>query len=61
MPSNKPRLMTYTTKETEMKLKHIADKQSRSVSKQLDYIVKNYIENYEQEHGTIELPEQYKD
>lgn len=57
MPSNKPKLMTYTDETTIKKFKFIANKDNRSMSKELEFIVKNLIENYEKEHGTIELPE----
>ena len=53
MPSNKPRLMTYTEKETIEKFEIIAKKENRSMSKQLEYIVKQYINNYESANGTI--------
>jgi hypothetical protein len=40
MPSNKPRLMTYTSDEIIKKFQYIADKDKRSASKHLEYIVK---------------------
>lgn len=53
MPSNKPRLMTYTDKETIEKFEIISKQENRSMSKQLEYIVKQYINNYEQRNGSI--------
>lgn len=53
MPSNKPRLMTYTEKETIEKFEIISKQENRSMSKQLEYIVKQYINNYEQRNGSI--------
>lgn len=58
MPSNKPRLMTYTTEETIKKFEHIAKEESRSMSKELEYIIKEYIKNYETIHGQIEIQEE---
>lgn len=53
MPSNKPRLMTYTTQEVIEKFAVIAEHENRSMSKELEYIVKKYIENYENTNGNI--------
>ena len=55
MPSNKPRLMTYTTQEVIEKFAIIAEHENRSMSKELEYIVKKYIENYETQHGNINI------
>lgn len=53
MPSNRPKLMTYTTDEVIEKFKIVSEAENRSMSKQLEYIVKEYISKYEQKHGTI--------
>ena len=53
MPSNRPKLMTYTTDEVIEKFKIVSEAENRSMSKQLEYIVKEYISKYEQTHGTI--------
>lgn len=37
------------------KLKIIADYEGRSDNKQLEYILKQYIENYETKHGNINI------
>lgn len=55
MASKKPQLKTYTTKEIIEKFNHIADAENRSVSKQLEYIVKKEIQKYEKEHGEIDI------
>lgn len=55
MPSNKPRLMTYTTQEIVEKFAIIAELENRSMSKELEYIVKQYIQNYENQHGNINI------
>lgn len=56
MATNKPQLRTYTTKKIIDKFSYISKKENRSMSKQLEYVVKKEIENYEKEHGKIELP-----
>jgi hypothetical protein len=53
MPSQKPRLMTYTTQDLIDKFQFISNYESRSASKELEYIVKQYIENFEVQHGEI--------
>ena len=53
MPTTKPQLKTYTDEETVKKFSFIAEKESRSVSKELEYITKQKIQNYEKEHGEI--------
>lgn len=55
MPSNKPRLMTYTDEEIIKKFDKISQSENRSMSKELEYIVKKYIERYEQKNGKIEV------
>jgi hypothetical protein len=55
MPSSKPRLMSYTTQDIIDKFQYIADRNSRSDSKELEYIVKQHIINFEKEHGEIKL------
>ena len=39
------------------KVKMIADAEDRPVSKQLERIIKQYVEQYEQEHGRINSAE----
>ena len=53
MPSSRPKLMTYTTNEVIEKFKIVSEADNRSMSKELEYIVKEYINAYEQKHGTI--------
>lgn len=57
MPSNKPRLMTYTTQDVINKFEIISNEENRSMSKELEYIVKEYIKTYEVKHGTINIQE----
>ena len=37
------------------KIAVLADKEERSINSQILYILKTYIENYEKEHGVIEI------
>jgi hypothetical protein len=53
MPSQKPRLMTYTTQDLIDKFQFISNSESRSASKELEYVVKQYIQNFEAQHGEI--------
>lgn len=53
MASNKPKLMTYTEQEVIDKFKIIAEKENRSMSKQLEYIIKKCIQEYENKNGNI--------
>lgn len=53
MPTTKPQVKTYTDTETVKKFSIIAEKESRSVSKELEYIIKQKIIDYEKEHGEI--------
>lgn len=55
MPTNKPQLKTYTTQEIIDKFEIIARNENRSMSKELEYIVKQYIESYEHCNGTINV------
>jgi len=48
MPSSRPKLMTYTTDEVIEKFKIVSEADNRSMSKELEYI-----NAYEQQHGTI--------
>lgn len=54
MPSNKPQFI-YRTEQTILdKLKEIAEKEERTANKQLDYIVKKFIAEYEQQESRTE-------
>lgn len=55
MPSNKPRLMTYTTQDVIDKFEIISAEENRSMSKELEYIVKEYIKSYESKNGEIHV------
>ncbi|MGB8455544.1 MAG: hypothetical protein WCD89_24895 [Anaerocolumna sp.] len=53
MPSKKPRLMTYTNQNTINKFYYISELEKRSASKELEYIVEEYIKNFESINGEI--------
>lgn len=51
--------MTYTEKETIEKFKIVAKNDSRTMSKELEYIVKEKIKEYEKENGKIILVDDF--
>ena len=53
MPSDKPKIVIYTDKEIIEKLDLIASKQNRSRGNMGETIIKEYITQYEKEHGRI--------
>lgn len=55
MPSKKPMFTLRTDQENIDKLKIIADIEGRSDNKQLEYILKKFIESYENQNGTINI------
>lgn len=55
MPSNKPRLAAYTTAEIVRKFDYISKYEKRSNSKQLEYVVEDYIRQFEEKHGQLIL------
>ena len=50
MASSKPQFIFRTDKEMLDKLKSIAEEENRTANKQLEHIVKKYIEEYEAKH-----------
>lgn len=57
MPSKLPVIKANTTQENIDKMKVIAEKNKRSLAKELEFIIENHINDYEKEYGKIELPE----
>lgn len=53
MPSSVPMRGLRMPDELYLKLKHIAEKESRSYNQEAVYILKCYVENYEKQNGTI--------
>ena len=40
------------------KLRYIAEKNSRSLNKEIEFLVKKHVEAYEKEHGAIAVPKE---
>lgn len=56
MPSRLPKFTFRVEAETLEKLRYIADSNFRTVNKELEMLVKQYISSYEETNGTIYLP-----
>ncbi len=56
MPSDLPRLTVRMEKELINKVNILAKKEARSTNQQIIYILKKYLEQYEQENGHISSP-----
>ena len=57
MPSTKPIIAVRTTKEIIEKMKFIADENNRSVSKEVEMLIKKHIKRYEEDNGEIKIEE----
>lgn len=55
MPSNKPIIVVRTTEEIKKKIEHVADENNRSVSKEIEYLIKRHLKRYEEDNGEIKL------
>lgn len=55
MPSQLPKFTFRVDAEVLEKLRYIADSNFRTVNKELEMLVKQYISKYEDEHGIIPL------
>jgi len=53
MPSFKRTFTLRLTDKDYEKIQKISAKNNRSMANQIEYLVKNYIEKYEEEHGVI--------
>lgn len=53
MPSQKPRIATYTTKKNVRKLKIISAYSNMSMSEYLEFLIDSAITDYENENGEI--------
>lgn len=58
MPSNKPRVATYTTEKNIRKLKVISAYCNKSMSEYIEYLIDKAIEEYECKNGSIQLPDE---
>ena len=56
MPSVLPRFTIRAEKEIIRKIAYIAEQNDRSTTQQIINAIKKNIKEYEQEHGSIELP-----
>lgn len=57
MPTNK-RVFTLRLQEYNFdKIKYIADKNKRSITMQIEYLVEKCIDEYEKKNGIIQIPE----
>ena len=56
MGSKKPYIQVRTTDEIISKFGIIASKDNRSMSNLGEKLIKDFIEEYEKEHGKIEIP-----
>ena len=55
MPSNKPIIAVRTTDDIIEKMKFIADENGRSVSKEVEMLIKKHIKRYEEDNGEIKI------
>ena len=55
MPSSVPMRGLRMPDELYLKLKHIAEKDNRSYNQEAVYILKCFVDNYEKEHGVINV------
>lgn len=60
MPSKKPIIHFNTDQWIINKMKHIAEEHSRSLAKEMEYLCKKHIKEYEAEHGKIQIEEKEK-
>lgn len=56
MPSKKPRIQFVTDEKIIYKMKHIAEENGRSMSKEIEQLCLKHIAKYEIENGKIEAP-----
>lgn len=57
MTSNKPTILIRTTDEIKSKITKIADENDRSVSKEIEHLIKEHIKEYEKYKGKIQVEE----
>lgn len=55
MPSNKPVILIRTNEEIKKKIEIIAEENSRSVSKEIEFLIKRHIKRYEEDNGEIKI------
>lgn len=55
MPSNKPIVIIRTTEEIKKKIEYIAEDNNRSTSKEIEFLIKKHIKQYEEYNGEIKV------
>lgn len=55
MPSSLPVIKVRTNEDNVVKMKTIAKYNKRSVSKEIETLIENHINEFEKEHGEIEI------
>lgn len=55
MPSEKPRINFITEKTLIEKMKHIANAENRSMSKEIELLCKKHISEWEKKNGEIKI------
>lgn len=60
MPSKLPIIKANTSQTNIDKMKYIAEKNKRSLAKELEFIIEKHIEEFEIEHGNIPIDETLK-
>lgn len=53
MSTNKPQVKAYVTEENYKKIRLLAEKEKRSISNMLEYLIEKYITDYEKNNGEI--------
>jgi len=57
MPSNKPTIVIRTNENIKSKIEHISEENNRSVSKEVELLIKKHIQQYEDDNGEIQVYE----
>lgn len=55
MPSNLPRFTLRTSQENIDKIAYIAEKERRTTTKEIEYLIIQEIQEYETKHGKIKI------
>ncbi len=55
MPSDKPRIVVRVDNALYQKFLFVSQKEKRTLSKQGEYVIEQYIQNYEHKNGKIKL------
>lgn len=55
MPSNKPTILVRTEEKHKKKIEYIAEENNRSVSKEVEFLIKKHIKQYEEYNGEIKV------